>query len=54
MPPLFFPSEGGIKAAHTGLGRFQLGGGLRPENPLDRKFFLLELLQLPQFTRSLI
>ena len=38
VPPLFFPSLDGVKAAHKGFDRFQLEGGLRPENPSDRKF----------------
>ena len=33
----------GVKAAHSGFDRFQLGGGLRQENPSDRNFFRPQL-----------
>ena len=33
----------GVKAAHSDFDRFQLGGGLRPENPSDRNFFRPQL-----------
>ena len=38
-----FTVTDGVKAAHSDFDRFQLGGGLRPENPSDRMCFRPQL-----------
>ena len=45
LPSLFFLLSDGAKAVHHDFDRCSRGGGLRPENPSIRHFFLIQRLR---------